>query len=81
MITVAIISPQKIAIEDFLISTSRRDAIRDPVHAPVPGRGIPTNSSNPKNSYRLIWSVFHLNDQAMKQFCFLQNFKNLTNKQ
>ena len=26
-------------------------------HAPVPGRGIPTNSSNPKNSYRLIWSL------------------------
>ena len=26
-------------------------------------------------------TVFHLNDQTMKQFCFLQNFKNLTNKQ
>ena len=32
--------PQKIAREDFLISISRRDAIRDPVHAPVPGSGI-----------------------------------------
>ena len=31
--TVAIIMPQKIAREDFLISISRRDAIRDPVHA------------------------------------------------
>ena len=57
MITVAIIRPQKIAIEDFLISTSRRDAISEPVHAPVPGSGIPTNSKSPRNSYLLIWSL------------------------
>ena len=51
IMTVAIIMPQKIAREDFLISISRRDAIRDPVHAPVPGSGIPTNSISPQNSY------------------------------
>ena len=56
--TVAIIMPQKIAREDFLISISRRDAISDPVHAPVPGSGIPTNSISPQNSYFFTWSLF-----------------------
>ena len=45
-------------MEDFLISTSRREAISAPVQAPVPGRGIPTNSKSPRNSYFLIWSLF-----------------------
>ena len=45
-------------MEDFLISTSRREAISAPVQAPVPGRGIPTNSKSPRNSYLLIWSLF-----------------------
>ena len=35
----AIKSPHRIAMEDFLISTSRREAISAPVQAPVPGRG------------------------------------------
>ena len=51
MITVAIIIPVRIASEDFLISISSKEAIREPVHAPVPGSGIPTNSVSPQNSY------------------------------
>ena len=58
--TLAIKSPHRIAMEDFLISTSRRDAIKAPVQAPVPGRGIPTNNSSPRNSYFLLWARFHM---------------------
>ena len=57
IIIVAITNPHAIAIialENFI---SNNDAIRDPVHAPVPGRGIPTNNSNPINSYFCIFSL------------------------
>ena len=40
----------------FLNFIPRSAAIRDPVHAPVPGRGIPTNNTSPQNSYFSIWS-------------------------
>ena len=65
--TVAIIMPQKIAREDFLISISRRDAIRDPFHAPVPGSGIPTNSISPQNSYSVYSVVYQTDFQGFKK--------------
>ena len=61
--TVAIIMPQKIAREDFLISISRRDAIRDPVHAPVPGSGIPTKSNNATKR-----PIFQFHNKSPKEF-------------
>ena len=42
------ITPTSIAKNDFFLSISSTDAINDPVHAPVPGSGIPTNNTNPK---------------------------------
>ena len=42
------ITPISIAKNDFFLSISSTDAINDPVHAPVPGSGIPTNNTNPK---------------------------------
>lgn len=50
--------PRRIARDDFLISISRSDAISAPVHAPVPGSGIPTNNTSPQNSYFSILSLF-----------------------
>ena len=51
-------SPSKIAGTDFFKSTSNKEATKEPVHAPVPGSGIPTNKTSPQNSYRFIWSLF-----------------------
>ena len=51
MIVVASKSPKKIAGTAFFSFTSSRQAIKAPVQAPVPGRGIPTKSTRPKNSY------------------------------
>lgn len=54
IIIVASINPHIIAGNDFLNFISRREAIKEPVHAPVPGSGIPTNRTKPRNSYFLI---------------------------
>ena len=43
-------TPIKIAMDAFLISNSKRDAIKAPVQAPVPGKGIPTNRIKKINS-------------------------------
>ena len=44
-------TPSKTARKVFFLSISKTDAIRDPVHAPVPGSGIPTNNTTPKYPY------------------------------
>ena len=69
-------------MEDFLISTSRREAISAPVQAPVPRkRGFPTNSKSPRNSYLLNLvtlshsSVFQLCDQTSERLCFFIHLK------
>ena len=51
MMTVAITMPRSTAGNAFLNLTPRREAIREPVQAPVPGSGIPTKSTSPQNSY------------------------------
>lgn len=76
MITVAMMIPQRIAREDFLISISSRDAIRDPVHAPVPGNGIHEQHQTQKLIFlHLITfshcTVFHFYDQTAEKLCFL----------
>ena len=48
MIILAINTPSTIAKKDFFLSISRTDAIKQPVKAPVPGNGIPTNKVKPK---------------------------------
>ena len=57
MITDAMHTPTTIAAKAFFQSMPRRDATRAPVHAPVPGSGIPTKSTSPQNSYLLIRSL------------------------
>ena len=47
----AINTPAIAAKKDFFLSISSTLAIKQPVQAPVPGRGIPTNSINPKYPY------------------------------
>ena len=87
MITVAMAIPQRIASEDFLISMPSRDAIRAPVHAPVPGRGIPTNNTSPQNSYLLDLftsshrPVFQFFDQSPEAFYFFHPLEDLLDKQ
>lgn len=48
MIIPASITPHTTAIIDFLKSIFRNDAAKVPVHAPVPGSGIPTNKNKAK---------------------------------
>lgn len=85
MITVAIIIPVRIASEDFLISISSKEAIREPVHAPVPGSGIPTNSVSPQNSYFLPdhffpLPVFQFLDQSPENLCLFHHLENLSDE-
>ena len=81
IITVAKRIPKKIASEDFLMSTFNKDAIKAPVHAPVPGSGIPTNNNNPRNSNFLIVSLFPIalfssfSTRPRKSFVFFINLK------
>ena len=49
IITPASKTPNKTAITLFLNPISRKLAASVPVHAPVPGSGIPTNINNAKN--------------------------------
>ena len=42
------IIPSIIAINDFFLFKLSSTASPAPVHAPVPGRGIPTNNTRPK---------------------------------
>ena len=49
MITAARKIPSRMEIDAFLRSISNNDATRLPVQAPVPGRGMPTNSISPRN--------------------------------
>ena len=42
------ITPRKIEIIEFFNGISKSDAAPAPVQAPVPGRGIATNTNNPK---------------------------------
>ena len=51
IITLAINIPKSAAKKDFFLSISNTAAIKHPVQAPVPGSGIPTNSTNPQNPY------------------------------
>ena len=54
--TVAITMPINIAANAVLKRTLKSAAIKEPVQAPVPGRGIPTKSTSPQNPYFSIWS-------------------------
>ena len=62
----AIITPSIIASIAFFLFIPKTDAINAPVHAPVPGRGIPTNIINAINS---LFEVEH----------FLCDFKKICN--
>ena len=57
MMTVAISTPIRIGRIAFFQSISRIVAIREPVQAPVPGSGMPTKSSRPRNSTFRIFSA------------------------
>ena len=46
IITPAVITPKAIDIKDFLKSKSKNEAAKEPVHAPVPVKGIATNKNN-----------------------------------
>ena len=48
IITDAINTPSNAAKNDFFLSISSTLAIKQPVHAPVPGSGIPTNKTSPQ---------------------------------
>ena len=50
IITVAMQIPMMTAGNAFLNFTPRSAAMSEPVHAPVPGSGIPTNNTSPQNS-------------------------------
>ena len=53
MISIRIVAnntPRKIARDAFFISNSNREAMSAPVHAPVPGSGIPTKARRKANS-------------------------------
>ena len=43
--------PMTTAGNAFLNFIPKSAAISEPVHAPVPGSGIPTNNTRPQNSY------------------------------
>ena len=60
IITVAMQIPMMTAGNAFLNFTPRSAAMSEPVHAPVPGSGIPTNNTSPQNSYFSIWSFFFI---------------------
>ena len=49
MMTPAMITPSETAAAVDLIPILRKDAARVPVHAPVPGSGMPTNSISATN--------------------------------
>ena len=51
MITDASAIPSSTAGNAFLNFMPSSAASREPVHAPVPGSGIPTNNTSPQNSY------------------------------
>ena len=65
------ISPKPIKITDRLKGTSKRYAAKDPVHAPVNGKGIATKETSAKAPYRLNLSVWSL---LIRRFCQLSNF-------
>ena len=44
-------TPTMMARKDFFRGMCRRPATREPVHAPVPGSGMPTKSTRPQKSY------------------------------
>ena len=44
----AVSTPKAKGNHAFFRGTCKKLAIRDPTHAPVPGRGIATNINNPK---------------------------------
>ena len=48
MIIPAARTPMAIVINDFFLSRLSKIASNDPVQAPVPGSGIPTNKNRPK---------------------------------
>ena len=50
MMTVAMAMPIRIDRKAFQNRIWRREAIRAPVQAPVPGRGMPTKIASPQNS-------------------------------
>ena len=56
----AITTPIAAAKKDFFLSIFNMAAIKHPVHAPVPGSGIPTNKTKPQNPYFSIRTFFSL---------------------
>lgn len=54
----ASIIPINIASADFFMSILKTDDTRAPVQAPVPGRGMPTNNTNPQKPYLSILDLF-----------------------
>ncbi len=58
MIVVASSRPMITAQKAFFLSTFSRQAMSEPVQAPVPGSGMPTKSTSPQNSAFLIFSLF-----------------------
>lgn len=70
----AINTPRKIAVNDFLYSRPRIDAIKEPVHAPVPAKGIATNITSPKNSYFSTIFPFFLRLFSNRVYIFFTKF-------
>ena len=57
MITPAVSTPSSIIGKAFFSLSPRSADIREPVHAPVPGRGIATRMNSPSISYFSITSI------------------------
>lgn len=54
----AMMTPAKIEGREYFIRILRSAAARAPVHAPVPGSGIPTKSIRPNEAYFITFTVF-----------------------
>ena len=57
----ASITPRKIAINDFFLFNPSSTASPEPVQAPVPGNGMPTNNKRPRYPYFSICSLLESN--------------------
>lgn len=79
MIAAASKTPSMIERNAFLRFIWMRPATIDPVHAPVPGKGIPTNSVSPNRLYfsivSLCLSTFERNIRAKRSVCLFDSRK------
>lgn len=67
MMTSASNIPKNIARLAFFISIWNTEATREPVQAPVPGKGMPTKSTKPQNPYLSICGLY-LMALSLKKF-------------